>query len=192
MSATEVNAAIQEDISEDAWQRQQLHPVAFRGRRLAEGLERALFLCPNCGSMGTLRSKGSRLLCKCGFSVTYAEDGSFVPAVPFRTLQEWDVWQHEQLRRRAFPHDKLLFSDRKLRLTRIEAGHRDRPVGHGRLEQYEDRLICAGHIFPLSEVDNMAMVQANLLLLSFHGQYWQIKAEGSINLRKYLAIWKEK
>ena len=49
MTPAQINAAIARDIAEDAWARQREAPVAYRGRDLAEGLERALFLCPGCG-----------------------------------------------------------------------------------------------------------------------------------------------
>ena len=48
MTAKEVTAAIQRDISEDAWERQRMRPVRYRGKNLAEGIERAIYLCPAC------------------------------------------------------------------------------------------------------------------------------------------------
>ena len=39
---------------------------------------------------------------------------------------------------------------------------------------------------------SMAMVQANLLLLSYREKYYQIRSEKGANLRKYLELWKEK
>jgi 1-acyl-sn-glycerol-3-phosphate acyltransferase len=46
------------DHSEFGWQRKRMIP--YRGRSLAEKIERLLFICPECGGIGTLRSGGSR------------------------------------------------------------------------------------------------------------------------------------
>ena len=70
--------------------------------------------------------------------------------------------------------------------------HRETPLPGGRLCQREDALLCGERHFPLDEIENMALVQAHLLLLSIRGEYYQLRAGGGVNLRKYLEIWKEK
>lgn len=191
MTPAQINAAIARDIAEDAWARQRETPVAYRGKGLAEGLERALFLCPGCGRIGGLRTRGDRITCRCGFSLRYGETGFFDPPKPFPSLAEWDVWQHQKLAARDFPHHELLFSDLDLTLTRLDPEHGQTLVGRGALLQREESLSCAGEVFPLDRIENMAMVQANLLLFSCGGQYWEIRSKGRVNLRKYLAVWKE-
>ena len=192
MTPAQIDAAIQRDITEDAWARQREDPIAYRGKRRAEGLEKALFLCPGCGRIGDLHTRDDQIRCGCGFSRRWSEAGFFESADPFPSIAEWDVWQHQKLRERAFPHGEILFSDRDLRLSLLGEQHGQQLLGTGTLEQYEDRLLCAGRSFPLNEIENMAMVQANLLLLSCKGQYWEIRSLHGANLRKYLAIWKER
>ena len=65
MTAQEVNDLITRDIREDAWERQRQDPVPYRGKNRAEGMERAVFLCPRCRRIGTLRTKGNRIFCSC-------------------------------------------------------------------------------------------------------------------------------
>jgi len=193
MTPGEIDAAIQADIREDAWARQEETPAAYRGKRRAEGLERALFLCPVCGQIGTLRTEGDRLFCSCGLNLCYTETGTFDPPAPFDRIDCWDAWQHEALRRRTFVRKEgaPLFSDGDMTLTAIGPDHRETALGAGTLEQYEDRLVCAGQTYPLSEIRHMAMVKTDLLLLSVGGQYVQIQSQNGANLRKYLAVWKE-
>lgn len=191
MSPAEVNDAINRDLYENAWQRQRLAPVSYRGKKRAEGLEKALYLCPRCQKIGTLHTKGDRLFCDCGFQVLYRETGFFEPSEPFETIAAWDCWQREALRRMEKPDGVPLFRDGKMRLSKIGPEHREEVLGSGELLQYRDRLCFGGTNFPLSEIENMAMVQSNLLLLSHRGAYYQIRSEGGANLRKYLEIWKE-
>ena len=90
------------------------------------------------------------------------------------------------------PADELLFSDEGMTLSRIGAGHEEETLGCSSIRQYADRLCCGDYTFKLAEISSMAMVQANLLLLSCQDQYYQIRAEKGANLRKYLELWKEK
>lgn len=191
MSAEEIDAAIDRDIYEDAWQRQRQHMIAYKGKHPAEGLQKALYLCPGCGSVGTLRTKKDRLFCSCGLNLRYTETGFFDPQTPFATVADWEDWQKAKLRARDFPHGELLFSDEDISLTKVGTGHSEQALGAGRLELYEDRLCCAGHSFPLSAVNNMAPVLSNLLLFSYEGDYYQLRSDKGANLRKYLEIWSD-
>ena len=194
MTPKEINALIERDTFEDAWERQKKNPVPFRGKNRAEGMERALYLCPRCRRLGTLHTKQNRIFCDCGLNLEYTETCFFEPAEPFSTLAEWDDWQRDQLHRRAFPHDDetgLLFSDGGVTLSRVRPGHREELLGAGGLQMYEDRLVCAERSFPLRSISDMADVLASRLLLTVDGEYYEIRSTGGISFRKYLEIWRE-
>ena len=191
MRADEITAVINRDIYEDAWARQREQRVPFRGKRLAERLELALFFCPHCRQIGTLRSEGDRLFCSCGMTVRYKEDGFFDPPVPFETVAEWEDWQEQKLRELPTQAGEALFFDDDVRLSRVEAGHRDELLAVGRLAQYPEGLHHGNRVFPLDKVGNMAMVQKHLLLFSFDGQYYELLSKNGVNFRKYLSWWKD-
>ena len=192
LSPQEINALIERDIAEDAWARQRQRPVRYRGKRRAEGMERALYACPGCRRIGTLRTDRDRVFCPCGFERRYTEYGFFEPREPFETLADWDLWQRELLRARDFAHEgDLLFQDEGLELKRIQSDHREELLALGTLRQFEDRLECEGQRFPLPEIRSMAMVQTHLLLFSSGGNYYQLRSSTGVNLRKYLEIWQE-
>lgn len=192
MSPAEINEAIQRDIFEDAWERQRISPVAYKGKRRAEGLEKALYLCPRCRKIGTLQTGDDKLFCSCGLSLRYAETGFFEPAEPFATIADWEKWQREALHHMRKPEDELLFSDGDMTLSRIGAEHAEETLGSGALCQYADRICFGERVFMLADISIMAMVQANLLLFSCQDEYYQIRSESGANLRKYLELWKEK
>lgn len=192
MSAAEVNAAIERDIFEDAWERQRAWQQDYRGKKLAEGLERAMYLCPRCRRLGTLHTGGDRIFCSCGLALRYTPKGFLDPGEPFRTIADWEDWQRDALRRRDFVRTgDELFSDGELTLTEITDGHREELIARGTLRQFADRLCFGELVFPLSEIRSMAPVQAYLLLFSFHDRYFQIRSDQGANLRKYLEIWEE-
>ena len=79
MTPAEIAEVIRTDIFEDAFATQQAWRVPYRGRRLAEHLERALYICPQCRAIGTLRSKNDTLSCvSCGMTVVYTPFGELV------------------------------------------------------------------------------------------------------------------
>lgn len=191
MTPKEIDELINGDIYEDAWERQKTEHVRFKGRRRAEFIETALFMCPKCGCIGTLKGRGDRLSCSCGMSLEYTEEGSFQPPQPFENIAQWDDWQHEQLKEGSFPHEgETLFSDGDMSLVEIGEGHRQLKLGRGELRQYPQRISCAGHDFELADITDMAMVQTGVLLFSHGGKYYEIRTKRPCCLRKYLAVWK--
>ena len=192
MTPQEINELINRDIAEDAWERQRKDPVAYRGKRRAEGMERAVYLCPRCQRVGTLQTKGNRIFCGCGLDLEYTETGFFNPAEPFSDLAQWDTWQREALRKRTFscpPPPGPLFSDPEISLYRLSAGHREELIAKGDLLQHEDSLDCAGVHFPLGEIKNMAVVLTGRLLLSCQDAYYELRSEHPVNFRKYYHLW---
>ncbi|GIP16524.1 hypothetical protein J40TS1_21660 [Paenibacillus montaniterrae] len=81
--------------NEIAWQAEQR--VAFQGQGLANYLERALFVCPSCKTVGKLHSEGRQFSCTaCGYSVIYNELGYFEPKhkpMHFQFVHQWNAWQ---------------------------------------------------------------------------------------------------
>ena len=192
MTPQAINALIQHDIDEDAWERQKRGPVAFRGKRRAEGMEHALYLCPGCGRIGSLKTQDNRIFCDCGLDLRFTEYGLFSPGKPFRDISEWDAWQRKELHSRqekALPGE-LLFSDAEMLLWNVTAGHQETLIAHGVLQQYSDRLVCGEYAFPLNGICDMAQVLASRLLFTHDGQYYELRAKEDINFRKYLEVWK--
>ena len=67
MSEEELMKCIEHDLYTNAYDEQKRRgPVAFRGKNLAENLETALYLCPCCGKMEGLQSRGDYFFCSCG------------------------------------------------------------------------------------------------------------------------------
>lgn len=190
MSPMEITDLISRDIRENAWERQLAEPHEYTGNNMASGLERLLYLCPECRRIGTLKSEGDYVSCSCGLKIRFRKDGFLEPELPFRDIGQWEDWQSEALRTRDFIHGEELFSDEDLELKKIGPGHTDTLILRGEIVQYEDKITLGERSFDLSDIDSMAMTRTNILLFSSGGEYYEISAEKGINLRKYLEIWK--
>ena len=205
MTAEEVNQAIEKDIYFNVWdwqKKQASGPARFGLNNLASGIEKALYLCPECKEIGGLLGTGNEVVCRCGFRVRYMETGFFDPAVPFETIAEWDTWQKETLKA------PLSFSDTGASLTRIGKNHTEpekivgdlsMEVGEGVMQAGEVQAdLKPGEVqgvmrigsasFDCREISRMDMTLSDRILFSAGGEYYEIKTEG-VNLRKYVAAW---
>ena len=189
MDKDAITGVIQRDITENTWQRQAEDPVPYRHRRRAENLQTVLYGCPQCGKIGRLSSKGKYLRCRCGASWEYTEFGTFSPAAPFENMQQWDTWQKELLEQ-ALTDGHLRLRDRGMTMVDILDDHRQQEVARGDLILENGLLSCGDQQIPLTQIDDMALVQGRTLLISSGNRYCQIKASDPTCLRKYLAAWK--
>lgn len=185
----EITEMIDRDLQEDAFARQRLEHVHYRGKNRAEDIERGFFICPKCGKLGAVRGLGDYVYCSCGLRLFYTEEGFFDPPDPVETVAEWAVLQRQTLEKLCSEAKEVLFSDHNLRLREITNGHRERTIGKGILTLRPDVLEIAGRRFMLSEIDSMAMVKAHILLFSVGDSYFEIRADAGQCLRKYLMAW---
>lgn len=155
MTVEEIYRRVRERLSHDEQDYQDQAQVSFRSSRRAEYLEQALFACPSCGEIGSLRSHRNDLHCQaCGYRVFFSRKGYFaekhgrsrLPRVTPRSIKEWNGWQVDWFTRRiaaygASGDPEPLLSDRRVL---VERGARSKPLERfhfGTLSLYRDRLV---------------------------------------------------
>ena len=193
MTDEEVNAAIAADLYEDAYDRQREEMRPYPGRRLAEGLEYALYLCPRCGGIGSLHGKGDRFTCTCGLEVRYNTFGFFEGEdAPFSAVRDWDAWQEAETARLAAravaQPEKPVFSDEGQRLLRIEEGHRAVEIASGRLTMTGAALSVGEVSFPLDAVADMALCGRAHIVFTVAGEQYEIRSRPACCGRKYVVL----
>ena len=192
MKPNEICDIINRDIYEDAYAREADEGVRFVGKDAAENLETLLYICPECGQVGKLRSAGVWIHCDgCGFARRYTETGAFSPAEPFANPGEWDRWQREKAKTLSPDENGLLFSDEGMRLREILPKHRTKRLGEGTLSLTEAELRIAGEAFPLAEIGEMSVYGNKTLVFTCRERYYEIKSKAPRCVRKYLDRWKE-
>lgn len=191
MTPEEINEIINRDLFEDAYARQRTEMVPYKGKAPAEGLETMLCLCPKCRSLGALRSRDDKLICdSCGLSLTYDEYGFLRGETPFDNVADFDAWQTGVLRELAEEAgDGPLFSDEGAALRRILKGHGSEELGAGKLELWRDRLVCAGHEFPLAEISGIGMHGPLRLDFSLGGDSYELAGAERSCVRKYMTTY---
>ena len=203
MSDEEVEAAIAKDLWFDTWEWQKSRPdgpIKFRCKSgNAEGIERAVFTCPDCGAFGTLRSSGDNVSCSCGFKVRMADTGFFEPAQPVETIVDWEKLDRKaltgcfnELRESDFSEQTEIFADDNVTLVSIGEDHEEEEAEHGKVALiYKEGnfvLTIGEHSFNVPDIGNMTMVLAARVVFSDQSGYYELRSEKSskTNLRKYV------
>lgn len=192
MTAEEINEAIRRDLYVDAYEDQAKHPVRFRGKARAVGLESMLFLCPNCGTIGTLHSAENEITCSCGYRAEYSEFGYLEEAGgEHRTITSLDFAQRERIRTLARePATECLFSD-MVTVQHINKEHAVVRTEMVRLAAYSDRLKVGEFVLPFAELDGLAIHSRNLLIVHYDEGTGHMEMLGDIsfNALKYYYLY---
>lgn len=199
MKPEEITELITADLREDAYERQAAAPIAYKGKRLAEGLECSISVCPNCRSIGSLVTKGASVSClTCSLSTKIDEYGYFEDGFAFRTVSEWDDFQTEFFR--EYTQDALaeaanppvpdadpeadeapvvkpheLFSDDGVTVKIFREDHSEQLSGTGQFCMYTDKLTLVledGTVamnLPLKSVSDMSIFGRANLLFTADG-----------------------
>lgn len=189
MTPEEVNDVLVRDLYEDAYETQKQEPVAYKGRRLAEYLQAALYICPDCGGIDTLQTKGNRFWCDCGLNGIYTPYGYLEGEnLKFTTVRDWNRWQLEQLEKLAQELDEKPVSNDGISIYQVAERGRDKLVAHGRLALYRDRLACEDLSFPIEEIADIAIIGRDKLMMSTKGTYYEIRPDNVYCASKYVDL----
>lgn len=200
MSIEELNDAIKRDLYINAYTEQEKNPVAFKGKRLAENLETALYLCPRCGSMNSLKGIGDLFSCSCGLKLKYTPYGYFTSEdeyePPFDTILAWCRWQTEAIKEKVknvVPSDQAITCDEAQSLWLIDKANKSVLITEGTLKLYSDRIAFTSddklHEFPLSSISDIAIHGKMVLIFSTTDRStYEIKSNQPRSALKYLEL----
>jgi len=197
MTDAQILDIVERDIYVDAYesQRELETPIRYRGKNLAEHIEVALYLCPNCKKIGTIRSLGNGFSCPCGLNAVYTETGfikgSADGTIPFTTITDWDKWQSEYLAEivASTPAATPICRDENQKLYRVVDAHERSLVGQGLMQITLEEFECAGEKFSLEEITRFAIVDQMTLLFALKGgTQYEVRSDAPRSVSKYQEI----
>lgn len=150
LDVDEIFARLKEALHHNDYEYQREKMIPFKGKKIAEKVEEAVYVCPHCRSIGHLRSRGDRLFCgDCGYTVRMNEYGFFVEdgyKVYFDNIHDWNVWQTEVLHRLVVDYKKKEHPGPIMRDRRgiLFTGYRMKPMKKfrvGSLTLFHDRML---------------------------------------------------
>ena len=149
MSDKEIYDIIVKDLYVNAYDDQKEKKVRYKSNKknYAVGIEIALYTCPQCEKIGTIKSEDNKFFCECGLDMQYSEDGLIIDTSHndsrFNSIVDWDRWQVEKLKEKLLESDdneEEIFHDTNQTLYIFEAQGRRTMLISGDLSFYRDRL----------------------------------------------------
>ncbi len=101
LTVGEIKKGVEERLSynEFAWLKQRPQ-IRYRSRRMAEGLENILTVCPVCHGKHTITTQKDKVFCKkCGYLTSLDNRYAFTGDFRFDDLTQWYDWQKELLQK---------------------------------------------------------------------------------------------
>ena len=166
MTDAEIAAQLARDLHIDAAQEQQVNPVPYRGRRPAEGLENALYLCPRCLSFDSLQGEDNRLHCTaCGTRAVYTPLGALEGDFGQLQIRDWVAWQRQTLAG-MMAEEGFALKDEGQTLRQVQEDHKVREVAHGTLHMDRRHIRIGEWALPMDSLRGVAIFRKNRLLLT--------------------------
>jgi len=188
MSTDEIYDAIITDLHEDAYERQMKAPQRYRGKKLAEGLESLMFICPSCGQKDAFTSKGNIVNCRnCDLSYTYDEYG-MLQGGSFSTVKQFADWQSEQISKDV--QNKISYSANEGTLSTVK-DHKEEFVTKGELTVSADWLTCGDFKVALTDISEMAMHGQRAIVFTAGKQYYELIPSKEANALKFYLYYTE-
>ena len=168
----------------------------YHSPHLAEYMERAIYVCPECG-LSRFESHGDLMECKqCGLTVRYLPDKTFAPvsgtSFPFHMVADWYEYQGNFIRSlnpEDYYHepayeDQGQFSEVHLYDSKqvISKEARFRLFGN-RLEVAAGEFTANWHF---DQVDTITVLGKNKINIYVGDKVYQIKADARFNALKYV------
>lgn len=200
MTADEVNAIIKRDIYVNAFEEQRKRPRIYKGKNLAEHIERILYICPHCKQVGTLHSKGDFLTCECGYKVEFGNDGFFhqcEKALVFDNVLDWDKWQKPIWKEKVLEaaEGELIFEETEQPVYTLEKRKKVELSDNAILRLYKDRFEIVLNenetiTLPVDKLKLVLNVSVESVMF-FDGEHFlYVKSKTPRAAAKYVAAWR--
>ena len=162
----------------------------YKSRRRAEYIERALYMCPVCGSIGTIHSHGTGFCCtSCKTEAEYTEDLKISPPVGgYSRIYEWYEWERQEIVRRILGGEKISDGDILFRES-VKLQKKIKLPGNTVTLDKDSLMISGGGTetrYPLAEIDAITAVGKKKFNFYYKGKILQVKGGKRFCAIKYV------
>jgi len=185
-------------IREELWQDEAVDTKEYTGNRLAEHLERAIYVCPDCG-LSEFESHGDIICCKrCQRKVRYlpsTELSGVDSPFPFRFVADWYEYQENYVRElqlSSLPEEPLYTED--CVFERVIVYKKKEPMfKEAEISLYKDKITVSSKdttlVFPFDELSAVSVLGKNKLNL-YHGkELYQVSGNRRLCALKYVNLY---
>ena len=183
MSEDEIFEVIKTDLYENAYETQRERMIKYKGKNLAENMEKLLFKCPDCSSYDSFRSEKTEVKCeRCNHLFTYNEYGMLEGAA-FDNLLDFSNWQKEEVIKDV--ESGMEYRSESAEVYKVE-NHESNLVLSGVLTMNGDKMTVSEKEFVLSDIMELSMHGNSCLCFTYEGIYYEIKVQNNRCAVKYI------
>lgn len=165
----------------------------FLSKKRAEYLERAMYVCPDCG-LSTFLSVGNECSCqKCGKTIIYNTDKSLSSKnceFPFKFVTQWYDYQCDFINSLDVTRlvDKPIYSDTANFSEIIIYKTRNLLLKDASVLLYGNKIVVGEREFLFDDISALSVVGRNKLNIYVGKQLFQLKSDKHFNALKYANI----
>lgn len=166
--------------------------ICFKSRKRAEYIERALYLCPECGGISSFYSQKHRFACRqCNAASAYTPDLAISPPVKgYRRIYEWYEWEREEIVTRVLAGERVC--DSGILFRESVKFKKKKKLEGDRVCIDREYLTVSGKSgeckFALSEIVAMTMVGKKKFNFYHQGKILQVKGNQRFCAIKYVHV----
>ena len=171
----EITELINKGIYEDAYLTQEKVKYKYKGKNRAEGMEKLLFICPNCLSPDTMKSEGDNCYCtSCSNKVTWSDTGFLEGEdLKYNNVRDWYSFVNEEYTKNVVEttNDKVIES---YDVTMTADGDN---AADGELKAYKDYFSFGDTYFPFDELSALRVQYADILNFNYKGKHYRFTGD---------------
>ncbi len=193
MKPDQIFKVVEGGLGTNAYEEQKENPTVFKSKVKAEYLESLLFVCSSCGKVGRLHSKGDKLSCDCGYSLTM-DDYGYLNGEGGVKLTITDAFDEQKALCRKLLEsapDEAVWSD-DVHMMQLTSDHSVAREEDTRIAAYRDKLVINEKPVLRDDISSIDIVQRNRLIIHVKGSDVRYEFTGgdTYNAVKY-RIWFE-
>lgn len=201
LSVKEITEIIRRDTYVNAYDEQRKEAHDYDGENLAECVERILYVCPECGNIGCLHSKGNFLTCDCGYEVEMKKDGFFHncgKGLHQDNVLSWDLWQRDVWKEKLLSSkkDELIFSEGGQFVKKVVVDAEEVLSEDATISLYNDRLVIKlgegkeDITMEMSKIKQLSLAGKDSILVVDDKIFLDIGSKIPRSPTKYIAAWR--
>lgn len=170
--------------------------VCYKGKRLAEHLERVLYICPVCGKYHTITTKMNNINCtNCGLEIEYSSNFKFVTdnnEFKFKHVNEWYNYQIDVIKDTQYNDNEIIYQNNVgVYIPKVHA--KKEFLGQSNMIFYNDRFefVFENETLTLdfNSIDAITLVGKKKMNIYVNEKTYQIFADLKLNLLKYMHMY---
>ena len=176
MSTDTISKTINNALYHNDYEYQREHMIPHKGKKLAEGIENVVYVCPHCESVNTITSKGNEIYCSTCKAKGNVDDYGFIHGFKFDNLIDWNQFQREfqdKLRSSVIESEGFLSFMKVENEAQIPIGRVSIKYANGQIKIYGAHEIE----IPIDQVENATVTLRRDLGFVFQGKHYMIKLD---------------